>query len=97
MGGNFMSQVVEEYKIECYTKFSWGYVYSQNSRRYEIWADSIDKLKQKVLSRNLPWDIKKVPEEKPVKIIGHPIGTGSVEGSPAQFRLPWCKSNYKRY
>lgn len=92
-----MSQVVDEYKIECYTKFSWGYIYSQNSRRCEIWAYSIDKLKQKVLAKDIPRDNKKVPEEKSVKIIGHPIGTGSVEGSPAQFRLPWCKSNYKRY
>ena len=67
-----MSQVVYEYKIECYTKFSVGYVYSHNSRHHEIWADSTDKLKQKVWARNLPWDNKKVLQRKTCKCYGLP-------------------------
>lgn len=92
-----MSQDVVEYKIECYTKFSWGYVYSQGSKRREIWAESSEKLKEKVLAKGLPWDSKKVPKAKPVKITSSFIGAGPIEGSPVQFRLPWCQSNYKRY
>lgn len=86
---------VDEYKIKCYTKFSWGYVYSIGDKRYEIWADNLDSLKRKALDKDLPWDEKKVPKAKPVKIRSNCITLG--EGSPAQFRLPWCKSNYKRY
>ena len=85
---------VDEYKIECYTKFSWGYVYSINGKRHELWSDSLKSLKTKVFAKDLPWDEKKVPEVKPVKIRTSYI---EIEGSPAQFRLPWCKSNYKRY
>ena len=98
IGGYFMSQVVDEYEIECYNKFSWGYIYSHGSKRRDIWADSLEKLKEKVLAKGLPWDSEKVPEEKPVKIV-HSLNTrlGSLEGSTVQFRLPWCKSNYKRY
>ena len=93
-----MSQDVVEYKIECYTKFSWGYVYSQGSKHREIWAESSEKLKEKVLAKGLPWDSEKVPEEKPVKIV-RSLNTrlGSFEGGHVQFRMPWCQSNYKRY
>lgn len=92
-----MGQFVEEYKIECYTRFSWGYVYTISKRRHEIWAESVEDLKRKVLSKNLPWDEGKVPKVKPTNTRGTYIGLISHEGSPAQFRLPWCKSNYKRY
>ena len=53
-----------EYKIECYTKFSWGYVYVADERRCEIWAESLDDLKRKVLERNLPWDDANAPQAK---------------------------------
>ena len=88
---------VDEYKIECYTRFSGGYVYSVNSRRRELWADNVDSLRDKVLSKDLPWNDENVPKVKPTKITSTYIGLKVSEGSPAQFRLPWCKSNYKRY
>ena len=83
-----------DYEIKCYSKFSWGYVYTFNGRRREIWADNVDDLKTKVLAKSLPWNDAKVPKAKEVKITG---GYVEVEESPASFRLPWCKSNYKRY
>ncbi len=83
-----------DYEIKCYTKFSWGYVYEKNGRKQEIWADNVDDLKRKVLSQNLAWDDAKVPKAKAVKVTGNYV---EVEESPASFRLPWCKSNYKRY
>ena len=85
---------VDTYEIKSYTKFSWGYVCHIAGKRIEIWADDVKSLKRKVLARGLPWDDEKVPEPEPVRITTHYI---EVEGSPAQFRLPWCKSNYKRY
>lgn len=67
----------------------------EDEKLNEIWADSAESLKRKVLAKNLPWDDTKVPEAKPViPQFGNVIAT---EGSPASFRLPWCKSNYKRY
>lgn len=83
-----------DYEIKCYSKFSWGYVYTIDEKNREIWADNVSDLKRKVLARNLPWDDGKVPEAKEVRIIGTHVG---VDESPASFRLPWCKSNYKRY
>ena len=83
-----------DFEIKCYSKFSWGYVYKADNKRREIWADNLDDLKRKVSSKNLPWDDSKVPKAKEVKITGTYI---EVEESPASFRLPWCKSNYKRY
>ena len=89
-----MSESID-FKIECYTRFSWGYVYWKDDIRHQIWADSAQSLKRKVLSKNLPWDDSMVPEVKPTRITG--VGLIAVDSSPAQFRLPWCKSNYKRY
>ena len=83
-----------DYEIKCYSKFSWGYIYFENGRRREIWADNVDGLKAKVLERNLAWDDRKVPNEKPVRVTHTYV---EVEESPASFRLPWCKSNSKRY
>ncbi len=83
-----------DYEIKCYNKFSWGYIYIIDGRRHEIWADNVDALKRKVQAKNLPWDDSRVPEAKPVKITRHYV---ELEESPASFRLPWCKSNYKRY
>ena len=83
-----------DYAIKCYSKFSWGYVYTINNKTREIWADNIEDLKRKVLARDLPWDDSKVPKAKEVKITRSYV---EVEESPASFRLPWCKSNYKRY
>ena len=45
--------MIDEYEIKAYTKFSWGYVYTQNGRRNEIWADSAESLKRKVSAKNL--------------------------------------------
>lgn len=92
-----MSEKVNNYRIECYTRFSWGYIYTINERRREIWAESAEDLKRKVLSKDLPWDDAKVPKAKPTKMRSTYIGAPFYEGSPASFRLPWCKSNYKRY
>ena len=89
--------IPDGYKIECYTRFSWGYVCNIDGRRHEIWADNADSLRGKVLEKGLPWDDKKVPKAKPTNITSTYIGLKVFEGSPAQFRLPWCKSNYKRY
>ena len=83
-----------EFKIECYHKFSWGYVCSKREEHYQFWADNAEALKRKVLSKGLPWDETKVPKPEPIKIRTNYI---EIEGTPAQFRLPWCKSNYKRY
>ena len=90
-----MSQI--EYEIKCHTRFSWGYVYADNGRRREIWADNVDDLKRKVTARGLPWDDRKVPKAKRANVRSTSMGLISHEGSPASFRLPWCKSNYKRY
>ena len=87
----------EEYEIKAYTKFSWGYVYTQNGRRNEIWADSAESLKRKVSAKNLAWDDRKVPKAKPIKVTLTHESEMIGEGSPASFRLPWCESNYKRY
>ena len=84
-------------KLNATPIFPGDYVYSQNSKRGEIWAESSKKLKEKVLAKGLPWNSKKVPKAKPVKITSSFMGAGPIEGSPAQFRLPWCQSNYKRY
>ena len=86
-----------DYEIRCNTRFSWSYVYVENQKKREIWADSREKLKKKVLKRNLLWDDVQVPKVKPTNIKGTYMGAISHEGSPASFRLPWCKSNYKRY
>ena len=86
-----------DYEIKCYTRFSWGYVYMLNGRRREIWADNVNSLKRKVLEKNLPWDDTRVPKTKPTNIRSTYMGVIASEGSPASFRLPWCKSNYKRY
>ena len=86
-----------DYQIRCNTRFSWSYVYIMNHKRHEIWADSCQKLKEKVLKRDLPWDDAKAPKAKPVNVKSTYMGAISIEGSPASFRLPWCKSNYKRY
>lgn len=86
-----------DYEIKCYTRFSWGYIYIKDDRRREIWADNVDDLKRKVLDRSLPWNDNNVPEAKPINVTGTYMGAISHEGSPASFRLPWCKSNYKRY
>ena len=86
-----------DYEIKCYSKFSWGYVYMIDGKRMEIWADNVEDLKRKVLARNLPWDESMVPEAKPVKVTGTCVGLIEHDESPASFRLPWCKSNYKRY
>ena len=86
-----------DYEIRCYTRFSWGYIYTRDEKRREIWADNVDDLKRKVLKRNLPWDDINVPKVKPTNIKSTYMGAISYEGSPASFRLPWCKSNYKRY
>lgn len=83
-----------DYEIKCYSKFSWGYTYILDGRRHEIWADNVSDLKRKVLSKSLPWDDSRVPEAKPVRVIGNYV---EADESPASFRLPWCKSNYKRY
>lgn len=83
-----------DYEIKCYSKFSWGYVYKSDGKRHEIWADNVDELKRKVLAKNLPWNDCKVPKVKEVKITRDYV---ELEESPASFRLPWCKSNYKRY
>lgn len=87
----------EEYEIKAYTKFSWGYVYTQDGRRNEIWADNVESLKRKVLAKNLPWDDSKVPKAKPIEVSLTREAEMIGEGSPASFRLPWCQSNYKRY
>lgn len=87
----------EEYKIECYTRFSGGYVCMQDDKRHEIWAENVENLKEKVLAKGLPWDDENVPEVKPTNVQGFSIGLAKTESSPASFTLPWCKSNYKRY
>ena len=84
-----------DFETKCYNKFSWGYVYAIGDKRYELWAESVNDLKMKVLARNLPWDDGKVPEAKQVRSV--PMASTASDGSPASFRLPWCKSNYKRY
>lgn len=86
-----------EYEIKCYTRFSWGYVYTIGNRRREIWADSLEALERKVLAKRLPWDESRVPKAKQVNVRSSYMGLMEHEGSPASFRLPWCKSNYKRY
>ena len=86
-----------DFEVKCNTRFSWSYIYTENKRKREIWADSVDKLKKKVLNRNLPWDDSKVPKAKPSNVKSTYMGAIPSEGSPASFRLPWCKSNYKRY
>lgn len=86
-----------QYKIESYTRFSWGYVCYINGKRHQIWAENIESLKRKVLAKDLPWDDAKVPKVRPTPIRITHLGSIRSEGSPAQFRLPWCKSNYKRY
>ncbi len=91
-----MSESID-FKIECYTKFSWGYVYWNQDSRQEIWADSAEALKRKVLSRNLPWDDTMVPKAKGVNIQYGNLNYSDADGSPVRFRLPWCESNYKRY
>lgn len=82
------------YEIKCYSKFSWGYVYDINGKTGEIWADNVKDLKRKVLAKNLPWSDNKVPEAKEIHIT---CSYAEIDESPASFRLPWCKSNYKRY
>ena len=86
-----------DWEIKCYTRFSWGYVYYIDGKRHEIWADSVESLKRKVFSKNLPWADSKIPEVKPTNVRSAYIGLREPERSPVEFRLPWCKSNYKRY
>ena len=83
-----------EFVIRCNHKSSWDHICSNGRKRCEIWAENVDELKMKVLGKGLPWDDEKVPEPEPIKIRTNYI---EMEGTPAQFRLPWCKSNYKRY
>lgn len=92
-----MSEKVVEYEIKSYTRFSWGYVYTKDGRSHEIWAENEKDLKRKALAKNLPWDDSKVPKPKSTNMTATYIGLKEPESSPASFRLPWCKSNYKRY
>ncbi len=82
------------YEIKCYFRDSWGYVYLIEGNLHEISADNVDDLKRKVLAENLPWDDEKVPKVQHENLRSKPA---DLKGSPASFRLPWCKSNYKRY
>jgi len=59
-----------DYEINCYGKFSWGYVYTFNCIRGEIWADNVDDLKRKVLAKSLSGNYVKVLKAKEVKITG---------------------------
>lgn len=54
------------YEIKCNNKFSWSYVYVDDGRTCEIWADSIEALKEKVKNEFLPWDDNKIPKEKEI-------------------------------
>lgn len=86
-----------DFEVRSNTKFSWSYIYELEGKTHEIWAESVDALKRKVLSKSLPWDDDKVPQARPVNIICSHIGLREPESSPVEFRRPWCKSNYKRY
>ena len=57
-----------DFEIKCYSKFSWGYLYTVDNKRREIWVDNLDDLKRKVSSKNLPWDDGRVPKAKGVEI-----------------------------
>lgn len=54
-----------QYEIISHHKGSWSYIYSKGGKKYEMWAESPEKLKTKVLNKNLPWNSYKVP--KPTK------------------------------
>ena len=82
------------YEIICYFRDSWGYVYLIKGNLHEITADNVDDLKKKVLAENLPWDDDKIPKVQQENLRNKPP---DFKGSPGSFRLPWCKSNYKRY
>lgn len=86
-----MSQNVN-YSIKCYSRFSWGYVYTIKGKTRELWSESIDALKNKVLSRNLPWDDNKVPERKSIP----PTSWNTyLDDCTTQELGNWVKSHYK--
>ena len=89
-----MDQNVDNYEIKCYNRFSWGYVYTINGKTRELWAESIDALKQKILSRNLPWEDKKVPKRKSLP----PTSWNTyLDDCTTRDVGNWVQSNYKRY
>ena len=87
-----MTQVVDNYEIKCYSRFSWGYVYTIKGKTRELWSESIDALKKKILSKDLPWDDKKVPERKSIP----PTSWNTyLDDCTTQEVGNWVKSHYK--
>ena len=87
-----MSQYVDDYEIKCYGRFSWGYVYTIKGKSREFWSESIDALKKKILSKDLPWDDKKVPERKSIP----PTSWNTYLDDCTTYEVGnWVKSHYK--
>jgi len=87
-----MIQNVNEYTIKCYGRFSWGYVYKFKGKTMELWAESVVSLKNKVLSKNLPWDDEKIPKRKSLPLTSWNTYN---DDCTTQEVGNWVKSNYK--
>lgn len=62
------NEKISSFEIKKHNKYSWSYVYTTvDGRKYDIHGTSPDDLRKKVLSRDLPWDNEKYPEEKLTK------------------------------
>ena len=88
-----MVQNVNNYEIKCHSRFSWGYLYTIKGKTRELWSESIEDLKKKVLSKELPWDDEKVPKRK-----GIPATSWNTYLDDCTTREEvgtWVKSHYK--
>lgn len=88
-----MVQNVNNFEIKCHSRFSWGYLYIIKGKTRELWAESIEDLKKKVLSKGLPWDDKKVPKRKSIPATSW--NTYLDDCTTREEVGTWVKSHYK--
>ena len=87
-----MIQNVDEFEIKCYSRFSWGYLYTIKGKRKELWSETIDALKKKVLSKELPWDDRKIPKRKSIPATSW---NTYLDDCTTSEKGNWIKSHYK--
>lgn len=86
---------IEDYKIKSNHQYSWSYIYSINGKYHELWDESKEKLKKKVLANNLPWDDEKVPKAKSFSKTFYKSNQQVESDYEDPIVKWWCKSNYK--